>query len=819
MSADMVALDESRRLVQQNDMANGDSRFTTTKMVPRVGPTAAWTDEMADIMATEKLTQFAQQPPPTLQRIEAALPGIERRQANELLNAALVVWWHHNTRLYYVWRKSIDLAGPYNELDLEYIREHFMLGDARDGIGLRQWVMSLKSCAPSAETQSDLHVKVANFRLGPGSTVAQINHQLADLLSSWRRINGNDVSDPTTFYLFATRAMAEAPEGSKMGHLHAWFVNKVEGKHPSLRSPSAFLQELKVHAQNLGMPNGEEGGVLTIASGNRKKLPYRRCAHCNSRICLFKEAMQTKAHCGGATREDCIVMNVRMPFPETATKNEKAYVRAGRKYVAATQATTLKGVTLDQLRPYADAPLEPAAAPSPAPAAAATGAGVTAIGAAGTGGRGSMTPEGHEQEPGSLPAIEDYAAALERHRAGTPLPTDSAVIKLATTRGVATVSSPAVCFDAWWRQAGNDNQVTMVSAADRTTDGVDTDLSLGVINSDNDEVPDMESVVVAVTRAQQRERERAAELAAAEERIRLLEQAATTPTGGSAGGNAGSSVGGASSPGLEFPSLSLPSAPPLPSGSPSRWALMGMHNVGQNMLDLLARGGTASPNDLVAAAPPRASAPVQPGNASAPASAPPIVANADQVPRGAVATDATNLTPGELLGRAQVAYERRLRLLEAKLKATRAFPMVSFLWQLLQASQSRMVALAKVLGVRDCILLALLARVAGPTVASVLKPAGVATLRQVGHLLLARSTALRAFLRGKLLLVLSALLKHALGWSNKLKLNTESPSVANNPTANDLPGSEFEWLGGFDGGGTGGTSSGTVTTALPGKPL
>ena len=92
VTTDMVALNESRRLVLQGDMATNDTRSTKTKMVPRTGPTTEWSDEMADIMATEKLTTFASESPPTLQRIESALPGIDKRLATEMLDAALTTW-------------------------------------------------------------------------------------------------------------------------------------------------------------------------------------------------------------------------------------------------------------------------------------------------------------------------------------------------------------------------------------------------------------------------------------------------------------------------------------------------------------------------------------------------------------------------------------------------------------------------------------------------------------------------------------------------------------------------------------------------------
>jgi hypothetical protein len=73
---------------------------------------------------------------PTLQDITEAIPMSDMRVATTFYELMELKWVSENTRLYHIVRKFIDLSGPMQEADLEYITQHFVRGEHRDGKGL-----------------------------------------------------------------------------------------------------------------------------------------------------------------------------------------------------------------------------------------------------------------------------------------------------------------------------------------------------------------------------------------------------------------------------------------------------------------------------------------------------------------------------------------------------------------------------------------------------------------------------------------------------------------------------------------------------------
>ena len=120
---DMVALreDQPLSLTFSRYPSQVAVPVTQTKMRPRDGPTIVWTDEMNDIMSTEGLTRYTNMTEPTLEMVHQVVPRMNVNDANKLLADLKYVWWQASTRMYHIWRKSIDLSGSNEQLDLEYI--------------------------------------------------------------------------------------------------------------------------------------------------------------------------------------------------------------------------------------------------------------------------------------------------------------------------------------------------------------------------------------------------------------------------------------------------------------------------------------------------------------------------------------------------------------------------------------------------------------------------------------------------------------------------------------------------------------------------
>ena len=106
-----------------------DMRGTTTKLKPRQQVTRLWLDELkdiADISGCSRVLSLGA--PPTFDDVRKAIPTSEVRVTTAFYQLMVEEWVGANTRLYHLIRKSVDLSGPMQESDLEYISKHFIRG-------------------------------------------------------------------------------------------------------------------------------------------------------------------------------------------------------------------------------------------------------------------------------------------------------------------------------------------------------------------------------------------------------------------------------------------------------------------------------------------------------------------------------------------------------------------------------------------------------------------------------------------------------------------------------------------------------------------
>jgi hypothetical protein len=270
--ADMVAL----FLYGQGPPRPGsfhDLRGTTIKLKPRATVTRLWLDELNDLASVHGCSRvLALAALPTLHEISAAIPGSDMRVATSFYELMEREWVSESTRLYHIVRKSIDLSGPMQESDLEYITQHFVRGEHRDGKGLLEWLKS-HNPADSVMAQFELNRKVASATLTAGApSLIALEAHCTTLLSNWAKLVGNSTDQPAGFYFHLLRSISEAPDRSKLSAVHQWLAGKVSDGASMLARPDTVIQELVRHGRTLGLP---ENGNAALALQGGDDLPRR----------------------------------------------------------------------------------------------------------------------------------------------------------------------------------------------------------------------------------------------------------------------------------------------------------------------------------------------------------------------------------------------------------------------------------------------------------------------------------------------------------------------------------------------------------------
>ena len=83
--------------------------------------------------------------PPSVDDLHRTFPTLDMAALQQAFVSLHREWWIQATIVYGIVRRSIDLSGPYESTDIEYLREHFHRGDDRHGPELLRWVRQFKS--------------------------------------------------------------------------------------------------------------------------------------------------------------------------------------------------------------------------------------------------------------------------------------------------------------------------------------------------------------------------------------------------------------------------------------------------------------------------------------------------------------------------------------------------------------------------------------------------------------------------------------------------------------------------------------------------
>jgi hypothetical protein len=220
-------------------MLNDKLPSTSAKVNPRGGFTPQWKHELHDAFATAGVSNIvADCVPPSLEFLEAQLSTHGHRLGSigtlQLYRQIVHEWLLGNNKVYHIVYASINLSGTFNEKDLEYIRQHFWAGDYRDGCGLLTWILSHRD-GESISAQAKLHTQVRSYKLKSGDKLEAFELHCNQLLSTWRKIATNKLSEPAQFYFLLSESFPDdVQDASKLGQLKSYLANALVDQKPEL---------------------------------------------------------------------------------------------------------------------------------------------------------------------------------------------------------------------------------------------------------------------------------------------------------------------------------------------------------------------------------------------------------------------------------------------------------------------------------------------------------------------------------------------------------------------------------------------------------
>ena len=143
INPDMVAFsfgsEAGQRQTVEQRLSTSDK--TTAKVKPRDGTTAAWLEELYELIAKHRCSKVINTfGPPSVDDLHRTFPTLDMAALQQAFASLHREWWIQATIVYGIVRRSIDLSGPYESTDIEYLREHFHRGDDRHGPELLRWV-------------------------------------------------------------------------------------------------------------------------------------------------------------------------------------------------------------------------------------------------------------------------------------------------------------------------------------------------------------------------------------------------------------------------------------------------------------------------------------------------------------------------------------------------------------------------------------------------------------------------------------------------------------------------------------------------------
>ena len=126
------------------------------------------------------------------------------------------MYQYYNALLYHLLQGCVDISGTHYRIDSDFISQHFMAGDLRDGKGYYDWAMSFKTQAdPTA--QGELIRKVyAKGLISVSITGEALIRHITDMAADWAAITSNSKEAPAGYYDALLATLPVSPETSKV---------------------------------------------------------------------------------------------------------------------------------------------------------------------------------------------------------------------------------------------------------------------------------------------------------------------------------------------------------------------------------------------------------------------------------------------------------------------------------------------------------------------------------------------------------------------------------------------------------------------------
>ena len=263
-------------------------RYPITPWAPRTGRTSVyhqWRRNVGRLLAAFSLSwEDIQQDTPIayIADIKPEAGAVTRaRAADDALRTE--AWQRVNTALYWHIEPSLLLVGP-DRARGERFMDANLNKHLAHGRAIIRWACSFAN-TDSLEQQTKLTADVGAARLKAGSTWSEVDVFVQLLHDKWSRIAINQTAQSLHgFWRQLLVAMPTEPAGSHLTGLRTWLAGHVVGYGqldlgaampkgaPRLHSLDDALNDMKQHAENIGLPSGQfngkvVGGIIAALGG------------------------------------------------------------------------------------------------------------------------------------------------------------------------------------------------------------------------------------------------------------------------------------------------------------------------------------------------------------------------------------------------------------------------------------------------------------------------------------------------------------------------------------------------------------------------
>ena len=234
-----------------------------------------WREDVAESVRKSGIpSSTLTKPPPTAKSVMDENPKLDVEEVDAALDDALAEYQLRNTALYDVARPSVDLSGPFEMDDREFIRKTYMNGDLRDGYGFYTWVDSFGETTDIG-SQASLLKQLSNWpELSAGASRAELTTHCSSLLRLWSQIGSNSESAPIDYYTRLLNSLPTTPPTSLICVLRNFYADLITRQDQVLGNPRKVIQLLDKHAETLGIKpgikpsNGAQGGPSVMVATN-----------------------------------------------------------------------------------------------------------------------------------------------------------------------------------------------------------------------------------------------------------------------------------------------------------------------------------------------------------------------------------------------------------------------------------------------------------------------------------------------------------------------------------------------------------------------